>query len=116
MKFLFIDDNPVWLDAIERYFRDNPNVIFAECHTVKEALAAITKHRPDVIFLDHSLTEGGGEGLEIAKQIKGVKIYSTTADPSVLPAYQKLGIEHVDKWDLKKMKSLVARKPIKQKN
>ena len=112
MKFLFIDDSAEWLAIIRRRFRNNKNVMFVECHSVEEALAAITKHQPDVIFLDHSLTEGGGEGLEIAKQIKGVKIYSTTADFTVRSEYQKLGIEHVDKCDLKKIKSIITENEI----
>lgn len=77
-KYLFIDDNKEWLASIQRALRGKDNVLFAECHRAQEALDAVAKIQPDVIFLDHSLTEGGDEGLEIVKALQGsgVKIYS----------------------------------------
>ncbi len=110
MKFMFIDDNAEWLSSLRKAFFNGPNVIFAECHNVKGALRAIAKYRPNVIFLDHHLSEGGNEGLEIADQVKGVKIYSTTAESSVMPEYQRRGIENIGKTDLKKFKSIIAGK------
>ena len=79
MKFLFIDDDAAMLSSWRRVFFNNPDVAFAECHSVEEALRAIAEHEPDVVFLDHALTEGGSEGLEIAKQVEGIKIYSTSS-------------------------------------
>lgn len=112
MKFLFIDDSEVLLGSLRRAFFNNPNVAFAECHSVEDALRAIAEHKPDVIFLDHHLTDGGSEGLEIADRLEGVKIYSTTSDSSVAREYQKRGIENVGKTDLRKLKSIIATQPI----
>lgn len=111
MKFLFIDDSVELLNSLRKAFFNNPNVAFAECHSVEDALRAITEHRPDVVFLDHSLTEGGNEGLEIADRVEGVKIYSTTANREVVSEYQKRGIESVGKTDLRKLKSIIAAQP-----
>jgi CheY-like chemotaxis protein len=85
------------------------NVVFAECHSTDEALTAIGKHKPDVIFLDHSLTEGGEEGLEIARGVQGIKIYSTTANTSVVARYAAMGIEHIRPTDLKKFHEIIER-------
>jgi len=108
MKFLFVDDDRAWLAAMRRVFSSNQRVILAECHSVKDALHAVACHQPDVIFLDHSLTEGGAEGFEIVKQLKGVKIYSTTANSNVRSWYADRGIEHVGKTDVKQFRSVIA--------
>ena len=108
MKFLFIDDNAELLSSLREIFFNNANVPFAECHSVEDALRAITEHRPDVVFLDHSLTGYGNEGLEIADRAVGIKIYSTTASTEVVSEYQKRGIESVGKADLKKLKSIIV--------
>ena len=100
MKILFIDDLEFFLKAIkEGFFKDKDNVVVAECHSVDEAITAIENAKPDILFLDHSLTEGGNEGLEIAGRIKdkGIKIYSTTSLYNVHGEYTKLGIEVIEK-------------------
>lgn len=107
-RFLFINDDNVLLGSLRRAFLGNPNMAFVECHNVEEALGAIAEQQPDVLFLDHHLTDNGNEGFKIADQLKGIKIYSTTTDSSVLEEYQKRGIENVGKMDLKKIKSIIA--------
>lgn len=108
MKFLFVDDNADWLWSMRCAFRKNPDVVFAECHSVEDALQAIAEEKPDVVFLDHSLTDGGNEGLEIADRVERVKIYSTTGNSDLFPVYQKRGIEIVGKLDLSKFRSIIA--------
>jgi two-component SAPR family response regulator len=107
MKFLFIDDDGRLLESFRRIFSNNSNVVFAECHSVEDALRAIEEHKPDVIFLDHSLSEGGNEGFEITERVKGIKIYSTTANRALAQEYLKRGVEHVGKLDLNKLKSII---------
>ena len=100
MKILFVDDLEFFLKAIkEDFFKDKDNVVVAECHSVDEALTAIENAKPDILFLDHELTEGVHEGLEIAGRIKdrGIKIYSTTSVHNVHKEYAKLGIEVIEK-------------------
>jgi len=108
MKFLFVDDDVQVLGSLRRVFFNNPNIAFIECRSVEDTLRAIAEYKPEVIFLDHSLTEGGNEGLEIADRLKGVKIYSTTSNRSVVAEYQKRGIENVSKMDLEKLKSIIT--------
>lgn len=108
MKYLFIDDNKEWLEylqiLLEMLFQ-NQNFVFAECHSTEEALCAISKHHPDVIFLDHHLTTTGNEGIEVVDQLRQeqgekIKIYSTTSDESIVFEYQKRGIERISKDNL----------------
>lgn len=57
MKFLFVDDNAEMLGSLRRALFNNKNVAFAECHSVEDALRTIVAYQPDVIFLDHHLTD-----------------------------------------------------------
>lgn len=107
-KFLFIEDDAAFLRSLTRAFNGKSNVVFAECHSVEDGLKAIAEEKPDVIFLDHHLTEGGNEGLEIAGRVSGVKIYTTTSNTSVLPAYKAMGIEAIRKTDLKKYREVIG--------
>ncbi len=108
MKYMFIDDNGEWLGTIERCFRGK-DVVMAECHSLQEAIEAIETYKPDVIFLDHQLTEDGNEGFKIAEVVAGkVKIYSTTDSNSAAREYEKRGIEHIKKYDLLKFKSITS--------
>jgi len=114
---LFIDDNKDILGSAGRFFGDNKAIAFVECHSVADALKAIKKNEPGLIFLDHSLTDDGSEGLEIANKIMGqnIEIYSTTANSSAKLEYEKIGIKHVGKTDLMKIKTIIT-DYIKSKN
>ena len=106
MKFLFINDNSEMLNAWGRVFGNRKDTALAECHSVEEALRAVTENQPEVVFLDHELTEGGNEGLEIARQLKGMKIYSTTMRKDAIASYKELGIDHIDASSLRELKSI----------
>jgi CheY-like chemotaxis protein len=115
-KFLFIDDDAALLNSLKRHFKFfevKSNIIFAECHSVQEALRVIAEHQPNVIFLDHSLTKNGDEGLEIARAIKdkGIKIFSTSAlyGGELAEKYEKYGIGNVDKFKTNEIRSLIER-------
>jgi CheY-like chemotaxis protein len=107
-KFLFIDDSKNTLDAYSDYF-DNPDISYAVCESVDEALRIIDKNAPDVIFLDNHLGNLGNEGLKVTDIIKNrkIKVYSITNDSSVIKEYQNRGIEHIDKNDLQKIQSVI---------
>ena len=111
-KFLFIDDSEAWLSAMRRAFFNNPGVKFAECHSVDEAINAINTHKPDVVFLDHNLSEYGDDGLTIVDRIAGtgVHICSTTSDSFVAEEYKKRGIEHISKRDFQGFQLIISEK------
>ena len=98
--------------GVAKRFEDFKNFSAAECHNVEEALNAIRTNMPDVLFLDHSLSRGGSEGIEIAnqimKEIPGIKIYSTTTNPNNYEQYEQIGIEHINKDDLDEFKKIVS--------
>ena len=95
-----------------RAFAKNSNAIFAECHSVEDAIDAINTHKPDIVFLDHNLSEYGDDGLTIVDRIAGtgVHICSTTSDSFVAEEYKKRGIEHVRKRDFEGFKRIISEK------
>ena len=114
MVFLFIDDNATWLhvlSSLSYFVGGNSQVFFVECHDVKSALGAIARYKPDVIFLDHSLSDGGEEGFQIVAQVKVAKIYSTSADFGVAIQYKELGVEYVGKTNLKRIRAIISEAP-----
>lgn len=111
-KFLLIDDHKAIVEGASFLFDKHIDFTAAECHSTEEALAVILDHMPKVIFLDHSLTKGGSEGLEVAKILSekypDIKIYSTTTNPYFEEEYKKLGISHIEKSDTKGIKAIIA--------
>lgn len=108
MRYLFIDDDKDLLRSLKMAFDENPNVVFAECHSVEDGLQAIAQNSPNVIFLDHQLTEGGSEGFEIADKTTGTKIYTTTSNSWARVEYEERGIEAIRKTDLKRYRQIIG--------
>jgi len=110
-KCLFIDDNAPIIEEINKSFKGVDNFIAVECHSVADALKAITDNSPDVIFLDHNLTSGGTEGYEIADKAKeinpDIEIYSTTTSLGAEKIYAQRGIKHVRKGYPEDMKEIM---------
>jgi CheY-like chemotaxis protein len=103
MKCLFIDDDKWFLSSFKGA-SEKHEIVLAECHSVADALEAVAKHKPDVVFLDHQLTEGGWEGLAIARNIKHLRVFSTTSDERLKPQYEAMGIA----WVGKRLRSIMA--------
>lgn len=104
MKIMVIDDCSSVIRGLREIFKEREEVFISECHSVSDALVAIAERKPDILFLDHSLTEGGREGLEIVAQLrataKEITIYSTTMDEGVVLQYEGIGIKRVCKEGL----------------
>jgi DNA-binding NarL/FixJ family response regulator len=111
-KCLLIDDHASVISGVKRFFDEDDNFTAVECHTAEEALNAIKTGTPDILFLDHSLTPGGSEGINIADQIRlefpDIEIYSTTSNPENVKHYEKRGIKHIDKGNVNEFKRIVT--------
>lgn len=109
MKILMIDDNDELLKSVTRIFKE----ITAEaCYSATEAIAAIMAHSPDVVLLDHQLSDKGDEGFEVVRWIKDkglkIKIYTTTKNDDARQKYEAMSIGWIDKNDLAGLKGFVA--------
>ncbi|MCL4399762.1 response regulator [Patescibacteria group bacterium] len=108
-KILFIDDQAEILELLSELLSAGPNVVFSECHDFESAMKAIQKEKPDVVFTDHSLSGGGGEGLKIVETLSGsgVKVISITSDENAGAAYELIGVKHVNKQDTDELKKII---------
>ncbi len=110
-KCLFIDDQKTIIDGIKRFLRKSENFVAIECHSVEDAIDAIIKFSPDIIFLDHNISEIGDDGFIIAEKAleinPQIKIYSTTRNFDTEEIYSQKGIEHINKSDLQKIEEIV---------
>lgn len=113
MKVLFIDDQKEILELLEESLHGGSvQMTFRESHDYIDAMTAIKSENPDLLFLDHSLSRGGDEGFEIVEELRKsgntMRIVSTTSG-SAMEVYQTLfGIDHVEKFDIKKIKKVIA--------
>jgi DNA-binding NarL/FixJ family response regulator len=53
------DDHPIWRDGVRADLADGFTVV-AEASTAEEAIAAIRRHRPDLVVCDLQMPGGGG--------------------------------------------------------
>ncbi|MFT7598868.1 MAG: DNA-binding NarL/FixJ family response regulator [Acidimicrobiales bacterium] len=58
------DDHPIWRSGVRADLGENFHVV-AEAGDADEAIAAITKHKPDLVVCDLNMPNGGG--LKVAK-------------------------------------------------
>jgi len=68
-KLLIVDDHPLVRSGIQSIIQMEPDLtVCGEAEGHDDAMAAILKHRPDLVLVDISLK--GGNGLNLLKEIK----------------------------------------------
>src|SRR3989441_8998005 len=73
IKIVLADDHPLVLDGLEQLFSAEQDIkVVARCMDGEAALAAVRKHRPDVVVLD--LRMPVKDGLEVLRQIRLEKL------------------------------------------
>jgi two-component system, LytTR family, response regulator len=61
MRVLIVDDEPLARQRIRLFLRDEPDVeIAGECVNGADAIRQIEEQKPDLVFLDVQMPEGGG--------------------------------------------------------
>ena len=69
MRILVVDDNELAREAIREFLSASPEVhgLYIACDG-RQAVEAVTAHRPDVMVIDIGLPEGGG--LQVADRVR----------------------------------------------
>lgn len=123
IRALIVDDEPYCCEALATLLEDCPEVeIAAVCHTAEEALSAIKKYSPEIVFLDVEMPKMNG--FEMLEQLPSVNfeiIFTTSYDQYALKAIRFSAIDYllkpVDSDELQKaVKKVIQRsqKPIAQ--
>lgn len=111
IKAIIVDDEELGRSIIQEYLTNHPHVqIVAECRDAHEALNAIEKHHPDLIFLDIQMPEiNGFELLEMFDEHPGI-IFSTAYDQYALKAFEVNAVDYLLKpYDLERFNIALER-------
>jgi two-component system LytT family response regulator len=123
IKAIIVDDEPYCCEALATLLEDIPEVeVRAICHNAVDALIAIKKYPPDLVFLDVEMPRMNG--FEMLEQLPSVNfeiIFTTSYDQYALKAIRFSAIDYllkpIDSDELQKAIQKVihrTQKPITQ--
>ena len=113
IRTLIVDDEPLGRERIRTLLRDDAEVeVAGECASGREALAAIAKLKPDLLFLDVQMPEM--DGFEVLASIAGGEmpavIFVTAYDQYAVKAFQVHALDYLLKsFDRERFGQAVAR-------
>ncbi len=123
LKAIIVDDEPYCSEALATLLEDFPDVeVMTICQSAADALAAIKKYSPDLVFLDVEMPKMNGfEMLEKLPSVNFEIIFTTSYDQYALKAIRFSAIDYllkpVDSEELQKAIQKViqrSQKPIAQ--
>lgn len=97
LKAIIVDDEPYCCETIAMLLEDSKDIcVIEQCQSAAEGLAAIKKHRPDVVFLDVEMPRMNGfEMLEQNENIEFEIIFTTSYDHYALKAIHFSAIDYL---------------------
>ncbi len=108
---IIIDDEELARGIIKEYLFDFPEIkVVAECRDAHEALEAIAKYNPDLLFLDIQMPEiTGFELLEMLDDLPKI-IFSTAFDQYAIKAFEVSAVDYLLKpYDFERFELAVKR-------
>ena len=95
LKAIIIDDEPYCCETIATLLEDNQEVeIVSICHSATDALIAIKKYSPDLVFLDVEMPKMNGfEMLELLEE-KPCVIFTTAFDKYAIRAFEAHAVDY----------------------
>jgi len=113
IRALIVDDESLARQRIQLLARGEPDLeIIGECASGFDALAAITRDRPDVIFLDVQMPEM--DGFELLQKLPGASlplvIFTTAYDQHAVRAFETHAIDYLLKpFQSERFKTAITR-------
>jgi two-component system LytT family response regulator len=100
VRVLIVDDEPLARDRIREMLKDDREIlIVAEARNGSEAIAAITAHDPDIVFLDVQMPDM--DGFEVLKALRVQRmpliIFVTAYDQHAVRAFEVHAIDYLMK-------------------
>jgi len=97
LKAVIVDDEPYCCEALVTLLEDFSNIeIKAVCHSAAEAITAIEKQKPDVVFLDVEMPRMNG--FEMLEQLPSVNfeiIFTTSYDQYAVKAIRFSALDYL---------------------
>ena len=108
IRAIIVDDEPYCCEALATLLEDIPDIeMISVCHNATDALAAIQKKSPDLVFLDVEMPKMNG--FEMLEQLSSVDfeiIFTTSYDQYALKAIRFSAIDYllkpIDREELKR--------------
>jgi len=96
IKALIVDDEELGRKIIREYLESHPEVdVMAECGDAFQALEAVERHKPDLLFLDIQMPEVNGfELLEMLDTVPRI-VFSTAYDQYALQAFEINAVDYL---------------------
>lgn len=93
---ILIDDEPLARGILKEYLQEYPDFsVLAECGDGFEAIKAIGKHKPDLIFLDVQMPKiSGFELLEVLDEPPAI-IFTTAFEEYAIRAFEKHAVDYL---------------------
>jgi len=97
LKAIIVDDEPYCCEALATLLEDSPEIeVVAVCHNATDALTAIHKYSPDLVFLDVEMPKMNGfEMLEKLPVVNFDLIFTTSYDKYALKAIRFSAIDYL---------------------
>jgi len=111
IKSVIIDDEKLGRQLIREYLERHPDIVVAaECADARQALRAVARHKPDLLFLDIQMPEiNGFDLLEMMDEIPLV-VFSTAYDRYALRAFEVRAVDYLLKpYDQERFDEAVGR-------
>ena len=98
IRTLIVDDEPLARDRVKRFLRDEDDVeVLGECGNGLEAVEAIAREKPDLVFLDIQMPEKNG--FEVIKSLHTKRlptiIFVTAYDQYALQAFEVHALDYL---------------------
>ncbi len=112
MRVIIVDDEPLARDRLRALLAKEADVqLVAECSDGKDAVAAIKREHPDVVFLDIQMPEMDGFG--VVSHLKGTTmpliVFVTAFDEYAVKAFEVHAIDYLLKpFDRERLKQSLA--------
>jgi two-component system, LytTR family, response regulator len=98
VRVLIVDDERLARQKLRRFLEDEPDVeVIGECSSGAEAVAALARTRPDVVFLDVQMPEV--DGFEVLRRVgkgyAGQVVFVTAHDRYAVQAFEVQALDYV---------------------
>src|SRR5215471_11784790 len=113
MRVLIVDDEPPARDWLRELLSGQPDVeVLGECESGREAIEAIERTRPELVFLDVQMP--GLDGFEVLREIRPecmpAVVFVTAHDRHALRAFDSQALDYLLKpFDAERLERALAR-------
>ncbi|MFI2812109.1 MULTISPECIES: LytTR family DNA-binding domain-containing protein [Microbulbifer] len=98
LRAVIVDDEPLALRLLQAMLEELPDIeVVASCRNGREALNAVARHTPDILFLDVQMP--GMNGFDVVRRLQGdtipLVVFTTAYDQYAVNAFEVHAVDYV---------------------